>query len=600
MSHNDIWAQTPPPSLDEFAEPARRPALLDAKVMMVDDDPLMTDLIQTHLEDAGYVNFVVTNNPLDALELLRAEEPGVLLLDLMMPQLSGFDLLKAIRADKALRFTPVIVLTAASGADAKLRALQLGATDFLSKPVDPSELALRVRNTLAYQQYHKRQVDFDAATGLPKTRLFDRGVRQLMARYDPANGLAAVLIIVLPELRLLRQSLSERAVDDIVNVQARRLESFANQRPDGADLNLGEDRPPHLARLGPDEFCLLLEGLPDVDTVEAQVKAVIHALAVPVKVDQHEITVKTGLGIALFPGDADSSEGLRQSAMLAAAHACQLEHSHYEFASEELNAKSLQKLTLGTELRGAAERGELCLHYQPKVSLRSGQIIGVEALVRWQHPTKGLLPPAMFVPLAEEIGLITLIGDWVIEQGCKDAAIWAAAGFGEVKLAVNVAKPQFMAGVLVDTLSKALRRSGLAADSLVVELTESMLMDDVQSALAQMHDLKALGVTLSIDDFGTGYSSLAYLKRFPLNELKIDRSFVMDLPGQGADLAIVRAVIELGHNLGMSVIAEGVETLEQRQCLAELGCDSFQGYWFSRPLPLAALMSLLTNQAPTA
>ena len=587
------------PDMTDMINACRTP-LQDAKVMMVDDDPLLTDLIQAHLEDAGYANFVVTNNPLDAMSLLRAEDPGVLLLDLMMPQMSGFELLKAIRMDEDLRYTPVIVLTAATGADAKLRALQLGATDFLAKPVDASELALRVRNTLAYQQYHRRVLHFDRVSGLPKRHMFERGFKLLLARHRPEQGLMALLSVTIPELRQFRQSLFENGLNAMIGVLAARLGVFLNRRQPGVAMNAAGEQSPRLARPSQDEFCLVLEGLESAEALELEVRALVEALGAPIKIDQDEFVVKAWIGISLYPNDGATLEPLYKGAVLAAAHALQVGMLPYEFASAELNAKSQQKLVLGNQLRNAAQRGELCLHYQPKVSLKTGQIVGLEALVRWQHPSLGLLRPVDFVPLAEEIGLIAVIGAWVIEQACRDAALWTKAGFGELKLAINVAKPQFTSGSLGETLRLAALAAGVALDRIVLELTESMLMDDVHCAVAQMHQLKALGLALSIDDFGTGYSSLSYLKRFPLDELKIDRSFVMDLPGAAADLAIVRAVVELGHNLGMAVIAEGVETEAQRDCLARLGCDSFQGYLFSHPVPAAQLLHLLMSQSAAA
>ena len=284
---------------------------------------------------------------------------------------------------------------------------------------------------------------------------------------------------------------------------------------------------------------------------------------------------------------------MRKSADLASTHARAHGSTQFHFASPELNAVSYERLKLGSELRGAAQRGELLLHYQPKVDFDTGSITGAEALVRWQHPEHGLLQPGSFIELAEELGLIRGIGQWVIEQSCRDAATWRSAGFGALKLAINVAKPQFISGDLCRVLRRALFDTEIPAELIVIELTESMLMDNVSTGISLMHEMKALGVTLSIDDFGTGYSSLSYLKRFPLDELKIDRSFVMDLPGQACDVAIARTVIELGHSLGMTVTAEGVETVAQRDCMADLGCDRYQGFLFSKPLPNAELLQLL-------
>ena len=588
---NDDWLTTQfgagEAAVAGAAEP--RSPLLDAKVMMVDDEPLMTELIQAHLEDAGYANFVVTNDPRDAMPMVRRERPGVVLLDLMMPQVSGFDILEALRADDELRYTPVIVLTASTGAPSKLRALQLGATDFLAKPVDASELVLRLRNTLAFQQYHERQRDFDAATGLPNERRFERFVDELLQR--PGDAAQALFSITVPELRRLRESVDRDTAEALAVVVARRLESLAGTRPRGA----AGERWARVARLGTQHFAVVADVV-DTVAVEAAAKVLLDALARPVQLGRHEVTPTPWVGVALSPGDGTTAAALRQSADLAASHA-RSAGERYSFASPELNARSYQRLLLGNQLRGAAQRGELRLHYQPKVDFASGRVAGVEALVRWQHPEHGLLPPGRFIALAEELELMGTLGRWVIEQACRDAAQWARDGLGEIKVAVNVSRPQFSAGDLCAVVRQAMFDSGLPARQLVVELTESMLVDDVHQAIALMHELKALGVTLSIDDFGTGYSSLAYLKKFPLDELKIDRSFVVDLPGLPADMALARTIVDLGHSLGMSVTAEGVETDGQRDCLQSLGCDTYQGYLFSKPLPPPALIDLLRAPA---
>ena len=588
----DIWADTQPWGLDD----APRSPLLDAKVMMVDDEPLMTDLIQAYLEDDGYANFVVANDPRKAMDLLRREEPSVLLLDLMMPHISGFELLELIRGDRKLRYTPVIVLTAATSPEAKLRALQLGVTDFLSKPVDESELVLRLRNTLAFHQYHRRLVDFDDVTGLPNQRPFDRCVQELIDRRELAGGMVALFSITVPQCRQLRDSAGQHAADALARLIARRLERFANEELKQPTLVGGAESNNCLARLGTAHFGLALPALADADMVENVAKRVLALVAEPMMVGEHEIEPGAWIGIALSPADGATSEDLRKGAALAVAQAQQQTHPTYLFASAELNARSLERLALGSALRGAAQRGELRLHYQPKLDVASNRIVGAEALVRWQHPELGLVPPLRFIGLAEELGLINGIGRWVMQTACRDAAQWARDGLGELKIAINVAKPQFQLGSLCDELQATMTATGLQPRQLVVELTESMLMDDVDNGRALMHEMKALGVTLSIDDFGTGYSSLSYLKSFPLDELKIDRSFVTDLPDSASDVAIVRAIIDLGHSLGMSVIAEGIETDEQRECMQLLGCDNYQGFLFSKPVPVDAFVALLKQQ----
>ena len=330
--------------------------------------------------------------------------------------------------------------------------------------------------------------------------------------------------------------------------------------------------------------------------MESLAKRVLAALTEPVVIEMHEVGPTAWIGIAVSPGDGQTAAELRKSADLASTHALQQGITPYMFASPALNAKTLKRVKLGSQLRGAAQRGELRAHYQPKVDVNSNRIVGAEALVRWQHPDLGLLPPGQFIGLAEETDLIGSIGQWVMERACLDAASWSQAGLGDLKVAINVAKPQFLAGDLRASLDRIMRESGLRPQQVVIELTESMLMDDVARSRALMAELKRLGVTLSIDDFGTGYSSLSYLKSFPLDELKIDQSFVVDLPGVSADVAIVRTIVDLGHRLGMSVLAEGVETEQQLACLKSLGCDQYQGYFFSKALPCDQFRALLANQ----
>ncbi len=594
---NDVWLLTQPEPLGDgqlpvAAEP--RSPLLDAKVMLVDDEPLMTALVEAHLEEAGYTNFVTTNDPREALAMLRREEPGVVLLDLMMPQLSGFDVLAAIRADAALRYTPVIVLTAAAGADAKLRALQLGATDFLSKPVDASELVLRVRNTLAFQQFTQRLMNRDQATDLPNARPFLRFIGQLLGGGDSFAQPGALFSIEVPQLREVAETLGQVAADELARTLARRLSRVVESGPiaSARPFAPGQVSDPLVARLEVDRFGLVVRGLLDAESLEAEARRVIAWLVEPVMLGLHEVVPAVWLGVAAFGADGNDAQTLRRSAERAASHARQTGGSALAYASLELNARALERLTLGAQLRGAAARGELRLHYQPKIDLVGGRITGAEALVRWEHPQHGLLPPGRFIALAEELGLIAAIGTWVAEQACRDTAGWVAAGH-DLSISINVSKPQFLAGDLCEVLRRALFDAGLPPERLVVELTESMLMDDVDRGMQLMRRLKTLGLSLSIDDFGTGYSSLSYLKNFPLDELKIDRSFIMDLPGSAADLAIVRSVVDLGHNLGMSVIAEGVETEAQRVSLQALGCDRYQGFLFSRPVPAQEFALLL-------
>ena len=579
------------PADDETS--ARIAPLLDALVMVVDDEPLMTELTQSHLEEAGYSRFITCNNPFQVLALLRKHEPSVLLLDLMMPGLSGFDLLKEIRGSEDLRTLPVIVLTASAGADTKLRALQLGATDFLAKPVDASELVLRLRNTLAFKYFHERLANLDADTQLPNARHFEQRLARLLQRALPRGRAVGLMNIGVPECANLRETLGLPAAAELARILAERLGRLA-QAHNGSPL---DDQPnddmPVVARLGTDHFALVMRNIGSVEQAADLAEAVLRELAQPVQLGNHGCQPSPSLGIAIAPADAGSAGELIKASELARSEARGRGVGHHAFFSRELNARVQEQLALLNDLRHAADRDELRLHYQPKVDIASGAILGVEALVRWQHPERGLLGPGLFIPLAEQHGLIGRIGNWVMARACQDAAAWAAAGLPPVKVSINVSRPQFEGGLLPRTLQRVLQRTGLAPDRLVLELTESMLMRDAGTALEQMHAIKALGARLSIDDFGTGYSSFAYLKRFPLDELKIDRSFIIDLPGGERDLAIVRTIVSLGHDLGLHVVAEGVETSGQLDALRTTGCDEYQGFLFSRPVPEMQLTGLL-------
>jgi EAL domain-containing protein (putative c-di-GMP-specific phosphodiesterase class I) len=312
-----------------------------------------------------------------------------------------------------------------------------------------------------------------------------------------------------------------------------------------------------------------------------------------VVIQGHEFFPTCSMGVAAWPSDGADEAALMRHADIAMYRAKELGRNTYQFYSSAMNARTLERLRLESELRHALERDEFVLHYQPQVALDSGRIVGMEALLRWNHPELGMVPPDQFIGLAEETGLIVAIGDWVLRTACAQNQRWQRAGYPGLRVAVNLSARQFAAQDLASSIRAVLEATGLAADCLDIELTESSLMADVDSAVASMHELKALGVQLSIDDFGTGYSSLAYLKRFPIDVLKIDKSFVRDVMADPADAAIVTSIIALAHNLKLHVIAEGVETAEQLVYLRQHGCDDVQGYYFSRPVPAAAFERLL-------
>ena len=588
-------SHAPSAALLEPGNGASHAALKSAKVMMVDDDPLMTGLVKKYLLNAGYTHFMATNDPREAIALMTQEKPDLLLLDVMMPHLPGFDLLATVRADPVLRLTPVIVLTAETSAASKKRALELGATDFLAKPVDPSELVLRVRNTLAYLQYQYRLTNFDMATSLPGHRLFDGNVDALLARRNSAADLVTLFVVTVPECQQLAESLGQESADTLSQVIATRLERFLVSEEVLWASTMISERLPCIARLDSQRFAMALEGMNDAEAIEAAARRLLAVLCEPVTVGRHQVSPNASVGISVAPADGDSGGELRQGAALAATQAEQQHgEARFWFASAELSLKSYEKVSLGSQLHGAAQRGELELHYQPKLDFETQRIEGAEALIRWRHPDHGLIQAGDFITLAQELGLSASIGEWVFERACVDAASWAQADFTDLKVCVNVAKAQLHSPQFCGFVKDTLQSSGLRPGQLVIEVTEDVLLDDVQASIALLNELKALGIGLAMDDFGTGYSPLGNIRNFPFDELKIDRSFVMDLPGRKADMAVTRTIIELAHRLGMAVTAKGVETVEQLACLKHLECDGYQGYVFSPALPSAEFIDLLT------
>ena len=565
--------------------------LQDVTVMMIDDEPMMTDVIQTYLEEAGYSRFISVNDPLQALEQARRHRPGLILLDLFMPGLSGFEILEQMRQDEQLRYLPVIVLTAANNAATKLKALELGATEFLSKPVDASELVLRVRNSLVFKTYQDRLANLDPLTGLPNRRVFVERLQAALAASRATRRALGLLHIGLDRFRQINDSLGRGAGDQLLADVAQRLHGCL-RRGDGDWPATGHT--PLLSRLAGDEFAVLLPDLSADGMEEAVARRILAAMAPPFLLAGQDVFVTPSIGIAIHPDDGEDDEALRRSAELAMAQAKANGRNTFQYHLPQFDGASAERLAMETRLRRAIEREELVLHYQPKVDVASGRIQGAEALVRWLSPEMGLVPPDRFIPLAEDCGLIIDIGGWVMQTACAQMAAWREQGLGDISVAINVSRHEVAAGHLVDSVAAALLQHAIRPGQLVLELTESMLMDRQDQTRLQLDALRALGVKLSIDDFGTGYSSMNYLKRFPLDELKIDKSFVDDIPGDRTNSAIVQAMVVLSRSLGMRVVAEGVEAEPQLDELRRLGCDSFQGYLCSRPLPADDFVGLLT------
>jgi len=430
----------------------------------------------------------------------------------------------------------------------------------------------------------------DALSGLPNRLLLADRLSQAIAQAERHQNRFAVFVVDLDRFKAINDSLGHLAGDVMLKEVARRLALVLRK----ADT---------LARLGGDEFVLVLNEISGPEDVEAIAGRVLADLARPMRLSDLELHTSASVGISLFPTDGTDADSLLKHADAAMYHAKKNGRNAYQFFAPAMNAFAKERLELENGLRRALAQREFVLHYQPKVNVQGGGVDSAEALIRWQHPTRGLTAPMDFIPLAEESGLIVPIGEWVLREACQQACAWQAAGLRPLRVAVNLSAQQFRQKNLVEVVRSALSAARLEPRYLELELTESAVMHDAEQSIEILRQLSALGVRISVDDFGTGYSSLSYLRRLPLDKLKIDRAFIRDVVANRDDAAIVRAIVSLAHNLRLKVIAEGVETPDQLDFLRELGCDQYQGFHYSVPVPNSVFVEMLREhqtRSPTS
>ncbi len=440
-----------------------------------------------------------------------------------------------------------------------------------------------------YQVELEYRGNYDGLTGLANKNLLDDRLAQAIAWANRANGRIAILYLDLDRFKLVNDSLGHAKGDALLRCVAERLSACVRE----SDT---------VARLGGDEFAVVLKEIETAPAAAAVAQKVLRALEQPITVDSHELVAGASMGISIYPGDGADAETLIKNADTAMYRAKQSGGNQLLFYTEDLNANALERLKLETDLRRGLAVGEFELHYQPRVQLGSGRATSVEALIRWRRGEQGLVLPAKFIPVAEETGLIIPIGEWVLRTACRQIRVWSEDGHADIRVAVNLSPRQFRQSDLVSRIRSILEETGADARHLELEITESLAMHDPESSRRCLEALSGLGIALAIDDFGTGYSSLAYLKRFPIDHLKIDQSFVRGVPDDEDDINIVRAILALGKSLGLTVIAEGVETEAQRAFLRAEGCDEMQGYLHSRPKAdpdLDGALSSASNSAET-
>ena len=579
------------------------------RLLVVDDIEENRTLLSRRFSRGGCV-VVEAESGFAALDLIAQQEFDLVLLDIMMPGQSGIEVLKQIRASHSPDTLPVIMITAKAGNTDVVEALELGANDYITKPVDFSIAFARAQTQLTRKQ-SKQALDrslrelektnrrleleiverkrsdaqvhhlryHDALTSLGNREQFHTQLARELQLQQRNGGCVAVMIFDLDDFKVINSTLGDAVGDLLLTNVATRLRDCLREVDS-------------IARLGSDEFGVIaaVAGPERADQLADRIAA---AIAVPHAIDGQHVTLSSSAGIALAPNDGIEADGVIRNAQLALIRARSEGQGTRCFFEADMNTRAQARRLLESDLRDALVAGQFELFYQPLYDLAGSAVTGCEALLRWRHPERGLVPPAEFIPVAEEIGLIVPLGAWVLRHACVEAAGWPNG----LKIAINVSSIQLRSRGLVETVMAALAESGLPADRLELEITESVLLSDDNVTLELLHKLRRIGVRISLDDFGTGYSSLSYLRTFPFDKIKIDRSFLLDLCSNQATMVIVNALINLATGLGMNVTAESVETQAQLDWLRSAGCTEAQGYLISRPLNTANLRSFVSDRS---
>jgi diguanylate cyclase (GGDEF)-like protein len=570
-------------------------SLLNATIMMVDDEPINNAIVQIYMEEEGYHKFVTVDDSTLAMSTLEDTRPDLLLLDLMMPEVSGFEILEQVRSHPNFKHLPVIILTASTDTESKLKALGLGATDFLAKPLDKSELGLRVRNTLGAKAYQDQLAYFDPLTKLPNRQLFLEELSWAMKgarRYDDHLSL---LNIEIDNFSDINDTAGVDVGDEVLSQVAERIQHVIRECDILGRYPSDDDYGMKLFHFGRSVFSLVLFRMDSIERGAMIAGRIIEEIRAPLYVSGKELYVTASIGIASCPAEGDVASELLRLASSAKDYAKKSGGNTFQSSSDEINEMYANRLRLEANLHSAVRDQEFELYYQPKVDVSTEEILGAEALVRW-NSKEGLVYPGEFIPLAEESGLILQLGEWCLVESFRQLKEWQDAGF-KINLSVNLSAKQFTDKSFLPMLKQTLSSIGVDPAYLTLELTESLLIDNIDEKIKLLEELKSLGFKLSIDDFGTGYSSLSYLRILPVDELKIDRSFIMEVLQHEDSKAITSTIIYLAKSLRLLTVAEGVEEREHRDFLAELGCDQYQGFLFSRAVPAVDMYNMLSDKA---
>jgi diguanylate cyclase (GGDEF)-like protein len=570
-----------------------------AQILIIDDEIFVREILSDILGEDYCCR--TASSAEEALQILETENFNLVLSDINMTGMSGLEMVPHVL--RSAPDTVVMVISGEQNIESAIEAMQAGTFDYIKKPFQLETVRLAVERALKHHsllvekrryenhleelvEERTRQLEYlayhDTLTALPNRALFeDRlALASSLARQNKQN--AATLILSIDRFRKIQETLGH-------NFGARLLCEFAERLKQCATVEAT------VARFEKDEFALLLPQIGGTEEIVSVIEKIRQSLESPIKIDEMEFFVSTSVGVSLFPDDGADPENLIKNAAVALSRSKEHGEDGYRFYTGELNERALRRLELENRLRHALERDEFEVYYQPKKDFTSGRIVGMEALVRWRHPELGLVSPAEFIPLAEETGLIVPIGEWILGTACRQTKQLADENH-DLRVSVNLSTRQFQQERLAEKVIEIIRETGINPHNLELEVTESSLMKNAETAVEILNAIRDEGVKISIDDFGTGYSSLGYLKRLPIDVLKIDKSFVQDITNDPNDASLVMAIISLAHNLRLKIVAEGVETPEQHKLLHLLRCDEWQGFYFSQPVPLADFRRLLTDQ----
>lgn len=565
------------------------------KILVIEDERAIRFNLLKLLSVEGF-QAIGAEDGNSGVQLAKTEQPDLIICDIMMPDLDGYGVLKALQQDPVTTTIPFIFLTAKAERSDWRQGMTLGADDYITKPFTRAELldaiATRLQKKASLTQRHtvelkqaRDQLDYllhhNQLTNLPNKLSLQERFNQLLNQPDAHLRKIPILSIGFEQLNRIHYTLGPNSGDSLLQSVAQRLQTCVETQDT-------------VAHLGAAQFAILLSATKSRVEVAQIAEALLDAFSSPFRLGVHEIFLTASIGIAFYGRDGRDLDTLIKHASAAREDAKKPEKQPYQFYIASIGAKSQEELLLELELRQALERNEFQVYYQPKVNLKTGEVEGAEALVRWYHPERGSVSPAEFIPVAEKTGFIVPLGEWILKTACAQARSWQAAGFPPIRIAVNISGYQFNQPNLGRLIVDILKETGLEAKYLELELTESTVMQNPEAVSATLTELKALGIQISIDDFGTGYSSLSYLRQLPFDILKIDRSFVSQLT-DAKNEAITTAILQMARSLNLKVVAEGVETEAELAFFSGHECDEIQGYWFSPPLAAREFEEVLSG-----